>query len=145
MRDPNSGQVPAGARFRGLQPGWHSRWQGQSEYLRMTPGQVAQFWIRFSNEGTETWERGVGGKQANLGLNGDNKEPYHLGMAADWLWDDRIATTVAQRVAPGEIGEFRFSVRAPAGRGTYRLDLRPVVDGTTWLEDQGVFWLIVVD
>lgn len=145
MRDPNSGQVPAGARFRGLQPGWHSQWQGQSDYLRMTPGQVAQFWIRFSNEGTETWERGVWGRQANLGLNGDNKEPYRLGMAANWLWDDRIATTVAPRVAPGEVAEFRFSVRAPLGRGTYRLDLRPVIDGNTWMEDQGVFWTIVVD
>jgi hypothetical protein len=29
-------------------------------------------------------------------------------------------------------------------RGTYRLNLRPVIDGTVWLEDQGVFWLIVV-
>jgi hypothetical protein len=66
-------------------------------------------------------------------------------MAASWLWDDRIATTVAERVSPGEIAEFRFSVRAPLGRGTYRLDLRPVIDGTTWMEDQGVFWLIVVD
>lgn len=145
MRDPNTGQVPAGSRFRGLKAGWHSQWQGQSDYRRMTPGQVAQFWIRFSNEGTETWERGVWGRQANLGLNGDNKAPYRLGMAANWLWDDRIATTVAQRVAPGEVAEFRFSVRAPAGRGTYRLDLRPVIDGTTWMEDQGVFWLIVVD
>lgn len=145
MIHPDSGQVPAGARSGALIPGWHSRWQGQSDYLRMAPGQVAQFWIRFSNEGTETWERGVWGRQANLGLNGDNKEPYRLGMAADWLWDDRIATTVQERVAPGEIAEFRFSVRAPAARGTYRLDLRPVIDGTTWMEDQGVFWVIVVE
>ena len=47
-------------------------------------------------------------------------------------------------VAPGEVGEFRFNVRAPTVRGTYRLNLRPVIDGTVWLEDQGVFWLIVV-
>jgi hypothetical protein len=24
------------------------------------------------------------------------------------------------------------------------LNLRPVIDGTVWMEDQGVFWLIVV-
>ncbi|TMG32332.1 MAG: hypothetical protein E6H94_12000 [Chloroflexi bacterium] len=111
----------------------------------MKPGQVADFWIRFSNSGTETWQRGVWGRQANLGFNGDNKLPYRLGMAVNWLWDDRIATTTAETVAPGEIAEFRFSLRAPIYPGTYRFDLRPVIDGTTWLEDQGVFWLIAVN
>jgi hypothetical protein len=110
----------------------------------MAPGQVADFWIRFTNTGTETWNRGIWGRQANLGLNGDDKTPYRLGMAADWLWDDRIATTTAPAVAPGEVAQFRFKVRAPMIRGTHRLNLRPVIDGTVWLEDQGVFWLIVV-
>jgi len=63
------------------------------------------------------------------------------GHGRDWLWDDRIATTTAATVAPGEIAEFRFNVRAPLARGVYRLDLRPVIDGTTWMEDQGVFWI----
>jgi hypothetical protein len=142
MLDPDTGQVTATP---GLKPGWHSSWQGQSAYLRMAPGTVAEFWIRFSNVGTEAWQRGVWGRQANLGLRGDDKTPYRLGMAADWLWDDRLATTTAAVVAPGEVGEFRFKVRAPLGRGTYRLELRPVIDGTTWLEDQGVYWLIVVE
>ncbi len=92
----------------------------------------------------ETWNRGIWGRQANLGLNADDKSPYRLGMAANWLSDDRIATTTVPAVAPGEIGEFRFAVRAPMTRGTYRLNLRPVIDGTVWMEDQGVFWLIVV-
>ena len=144
MLDANSGQVPAASMNQALIPGWHSTWQQQSAYLVMAPGQVADFWIRFSNSGTETWQRGVWGKQANLGLNGDDKLPYRLGMAADWLWDDRIATTTAPTVAPGEIAEFRFKVRAPMDLGTYRLNLRPVIDGTVWMEDQGVFWLIVV-
>ena len=144
MLDPNSGQVTPVARNQGLKAGWHSTWQGQSDYLIMSPGQVAQFWIRFSNDGTETWQRGVWGRQANLGLNGDDKLPYLLGMDANWLWDDRIATTTAEYVRPGEIGEFRFSVRAPTSRGVYRLNLRPVIDGTVWMEDQGVFWIIDV-
>jgi hypothetical protein len=110
----------------------------------MQPGQTATFWIKFLNTGTEPWVRGIWGRQANLGLNGDNKEPYRLGMNFNWLWDDRIATTVAPVVNPGELGEFRFGVRAPTVPGTYRLNLRPVIDGTTWLEDEGVFWIIQV-
>lgn len=144
MIDPNSSRVTRAATQQGLAAGWHSTWQGQSDYLIMQPGQVASFWIRFSNSGTQTWQRGIWGRQANLGLNGDNKLPYRLGMAADWLWDDRVATTTSATVQPGEIAEFRFNVRAPLSRGVYRLDLRPVIDGETWMEDQGVFWIIDV-
>ena len=143
MVDPNSG-LARGANGMPLESGWHSRWLSQSDYLVMSPGQVANFWIKFTNTGTETWDRGIWGRQANLGLSGDDKSPYRLGMAANWLWDDRIATTTVPGVAPGEIAEFRFAVRAPMARGTYRLNLRPVIDGTVWMEDQGVFWLIVV-
>jgi hypothetical protein len=127
-----------------LYEGWHSRWVTQSSYLALAPGQSADFWIRFANVGTEFWRRGFWGRQANLGLNGDDRSPYALGMAADWLWEDRIATTTALVVAPGEVAEFRFKVRAPLARGIYYLNLRPVVDGTSWLEDEGVFWLIEV-
>ena len=143
MVDPNS-SLARGASGVALHPGWHSWWHSQSDYLVMAPGQVADFWIKFTNTGTESWVRGIWGRQANLGLNGDDKTPYRLGMAANWLWDDRIATTTLPVVAPGEVGEFRFQVRAPTARGTYRLNLRPVIDGTVWMEDQGVFWLIVV-
>jgi hypothetical protein len=110
----------------------------------MAPGQVADFWIRFTNSGTQPWVRGVWGQQANLGLNGDDRSPYALGMAANWLWEDRIATTTAAAVQPGDIAEFRFSVRAPLTRGVYRLNLRPVIDGTVWMEDQGIFWILDV-
>ena len=144
MIDPNSGRVAPAAAGQPLVPGWHSAWQAQSPYLVMTPGQVADFWIRFSNSGTQPWVRGVWGQQANLGLNGDDRSPYALGMAANWLWQDRLATTTAAVVQPGEVAEFRFSVRAPVTRGIYRLNLRPVIDGTVWMEDQGVFWILDV-
>ena len=75
-------------------------------------GGVADFWIKFTNTGTETWTRDLG-----------------------------IATNFTPTVAPGEVGEFRFKVRAPIARGVYRLNLRPVIDGTVWLEDQGVSWV----
>lgn len=127
-----------------LWEGWHSRWVGQSEYPTMYAGEVRQFWIRFANVGTETWTRGVWGRQVNLALNGDDKTPFRLGMASNWLWDDRIATTGAPSIRPGETAEFRFQVRAPLQPGTYTLNLRPVVDGLTWLEDEGVFWTIAV-
>lgn len=125
--------------------GWHASWHSQSAYPRMTSGEVGEFWIKFVNTGSETWQRGIWGRQVNLALNGDDKEPFRLGMAHEWLWDDRLATTTSPTVAPGELAEFRFRIRAPTQLGTYRLNLRPVVDGTTWLEDEGVFWVIQVE
>lgn len=38
-------------------------------------------------------------------------------------------------VAPGAVATFTFGVRAPETPGLYRLHLRPVIDGNTWLED----------
>lgn len=139
--DVNVAPLPGVAR---LYEGWHSRWAGQSDYPTLRPGQSADLWIRYTNVGTETWTRGLWGTQVNLALNADDRTPYELGMADGWLWDNRIATTTAPTVRPGEIGEFRFRLRAPLVPGTYSLNLRPVVDGTAWLEDEGVFWTIVV-
>jgi hypothetical protein len=46
-------------------------------------------------------------------------------------------------VAERQLATFTFKV-AGAAPGTYRLHVRPVVDGVAWLEDQGVFVDITV-
>lgn len=119
---------------------FHSQWYSQSAYPdKLHPGEVTTVWISFVNIGTAPWVRGVWGQQANLGLNLDDLTPYQLHMDANWLWNNRVATTDAQVVRPGEIGEFRFQVRAPMQPGAYSLHVRPVVDGSAWMEDNGVF------
>ena len=45
---------------------------------------------------------------------------------------------------PGAVGTFVFEVRAPMTPGTYAINLRPVIDGVTWMEDQGVFLYVTV-
>jgi hypothetical protein len=65
-------------------------------------------------------------------------------MAHRWLWEDRLATTVGYQTRSGDVAEFRFDVKAPLTAGRYSLNLRPVVDGLAWLEDEGVFWVIDV-
>jgi LPXTG-site transpeptidase (sortase) family protein len=39
---------------------------------------------------------------------------------------------------------FQFRVRAPATPGRYAIALRPIIEGTTWMEDYGVFWYVTV-
>src|SRR3989442_14822549 len=95
----------------------------------MRAGQVADFWIRFSNSGTETWQRGVWGRQANLGFNGDNKLPYRLGMAVNSLWGDRIPSTTAETAAAGERPGVHFPLRRPLQPWETPFELRPAVHG----------------
>jgi len=126
-------------------PTFHSAFVDESAYPILAAGASAQVSVRFRNTGTAIWQRDVVGKQANLGLNGDTTTFAALGMNDGWLSPNRLATTVAASVAPGEVGTFTFRVRAPAVPGIYRLPLRPVIDGVSWMEDQGVFLVVTSD
>ena len=122
---------------------FHAAFQSESAWPTLAPGASTTLTVKFQNTGTATWQKGVAGQQANLGLNGDSLVFANLGMNNGWLSANRLATTVESSVAPGQIGTFTFSVRAPIAPGTYSLPLRPVIDGVTWMEDQGVFMVIV--
>ena len=122
---------------------FHAAFQSESAWPTLTPGTSTSLTVKFQNTGSATWQKGVTGSQANLGLNGDTLAFASLGMNDGWLSGNRLATTVENTVAPGQTGTFTFNVRAPTTPGTYRLPLRPVIEGVTWMEDAGVFMVIV--
>jgi len=124
-------------------PSFHAAFQSESAWPTLAPGASTTLTVKFQNTGTATWQKGVAGQQANLGLNGDSLVFANLGMNNGWLSANRLATTVESTVPPGQTGTFTFSVRAPLAPGTYSLPLRPVIDGVTWMEDSGVFMVIV--
>ena len=121
---------------------YHSAFVSQSAFPTLQPNQTAQLTVQFRNSGTATWTKGLVGSQANLGINGDNRTFAALGMSVNWLSPDRPAAQTEASVPPGAIATFTFTIRAPQATGTYRIPLRPVIDGRTWLEDQGVFLLV---
>ena len=122
---------------------FHSSWVDQSPTPPLLPGSVADLFVRFRNTGSAPWVKGVAGQQANLGINGGDESFGALGVG--WLAADRPAAQTEATVAPGDVGTFHFSVRAPATPGTYDLHLRPVIDGVTWMEDQGVMLSVTSD
>ena len=83
--------------------------------------------------------------QVDLGVKNDSVEFAKAGMAVGWLADNRIVTTVEPIVPPGAVGTFTFTVRAPNALGVYRIPVRLVVDGVTWLDDQDVFVVLASD
>src|SRR2546425_192519 len=47
-------------------------------------------------------------------------------------------------VGPNQAAWFQFAVIAPQVPGTYRLSIRPLIEGAQWMEDYGVFWYVTV-
>jgi glucose/arabinose dehydrogenase len=124
-------------------PGFHSAWVSQSPYPTLQPGQVSTpLTIVFRNTGTQTWTKGILGQEARLGINQDDAQWAPLGVS--WMSPNRVAAQTEASVPPGASGTFTFQVRAPQIAGTYSLHLRPVIDATAWMEDQGVFLIITV-
>jgi hypothetical protein len=123
--------------------GFHSAWAGQSPDPTLAPGQVATLVVALRNTGYRGWYQGSPGQQANIATASplDVARPE---LAQSWMSGNRIATTTTSYVGPGQTGWFEFQIHAPSTPGTYRLDVRGVVDGATWLEDPGIYWTITV-
>ena len=111
--------------------------------MTLAPGQTTELVLALRNIGYRGWYAGSPGQQANLGTASPLDAP-RSDLAYGWLSPSRPATTTTAYVGPGQVGWFKFTVRAPATPGTYYLAVRGVVDGTTWLEDAGAYWTITV-
>src|SRR5213594_2249658 len=123
--------------------GFHGQLVEQSGHPTLKPGETSTpIVVRIRNTGARTWNKGVAGQQVNLGITGDDKTFAAYGVG--WPSADRVATQAEPTVTPGGLATFGFRVRAPFTPGTYPLHLRPVIDGVTWLEDDGMVSLITV-
>ena len=122
---------------------YRGAWVSQSGYPTLHVGETsAPISVVFRNTGDLVWTKGAVGEQVNLAFVGDQKS--RAAFAVNWPAVDRVAIQTEARVPPGATATFTFQVRAPNKPGTYVLPLQPVVDGTMWLADQGVFVLITV-
>jgi hypothetical protein len=123
-------------------PGFHSSWVSQTAWPVLHAGELSEpITILFRNTGPATWAR-TSSQEVRLGVIGD--DPSWGTQGIDWPLADRVAVQSELFVPSGALGSFTFRVRAPSEPGVYTLPLRPVVDGLTWLEDQGVFVQITV-
>jgi hypothetical protein len=135
-------------------PGFHATWHGQSGYMRLCPGGTAQATLAYFNSGSRGWVSGRLGEVAYLGTwqsEPGQDQPSILGgdgqlgsPATGWPRFNRIALQPAPYVGPGQVAWFQFNLQAPSLPGTYRLYVRPLIEGATWMEDIGVFWQVLV-
>ena len=140
--------VPAGV------PGFHAAWYGQTGYMSLCPGDRMTATVAYYNSGSRGWVQGRMGEVAYLGTAGSDPgqdAPSIVGgdgtlgsPATGWARYNRPAVQPAAYVGPGQVAWFQFIVQAPATPGTYRVSIRPLIEGTQWLEDYGVFWQVTV-
>jgi hypothetical protein len=94
------------------------------------------------------------GEMAFLGTSDPNPgqdQPSALGgdgqlgsPATGWPRYNRVAAQPADYVGPGQVAWFQFTIQAPQAPGTYKLYIRPLIEGAAWMEDYGVFWQVTV-
>ena len=145
---PPPGQVVAGI------PGLHAAWYGQSGYSTLCPGDSSLATVAFYNSGSIGWVSGRMGEMAFLGTwNPDPGQDQPTMLGGDgtngspntgWPRYNRVAAQPSDYVGPGQVAWFQFVIRAPQTPGTYRISIRPLVEGAQWLEDYGVFWYVTV-
>lgn len=117
----------------------HSKWLAQSAHPTIAVGEVATLWLAFRNTGPAAWIRDSAA-EVRLGLEGKPEEIRRIstGLALEWLGADRPGRQDETYVSNGAQTRFTFKVKG-AVPGRYRLELRPVVDGVDWLEDDGAY------
>ena len=118
-------------------PTYHAAFYAQSAYPTAAPGQVVQWVVAFTNTGNTGWSA------TRLGTSNPQDAASFL-QAYSWVAPNRPAQQTTTWVAPGQQAWFVVNLTAPSQPGTYRLYVRPVIDGVTWLEDLGAYVDLVV-
>ncbi|HYU82346.1 MAG TPA: family 10 glycosylhydrolase [Candidatus Polarisedimenticolia bacterium] len=134
--------------------GFHASWFGQSGYSSLCPGETATAVVAYYNSGTRGWLLGTMGQVAYLGTwnpePGQDRASMLGGDGAagspntGWPRYNRVAAQPAEWVGPNQVAWFQFTIVAPSAPGTYRLAIRPLIEGAQWMEDFGVFWIVTV-
>jgi hypothetical protein len=119
----------------------HSQWYTQTQPPLLSAGETAHITIQYRNVGHTEW---ISGSPSEIRLGEIGPRPLPPEMRVNWLYWDRPARQSELVVLPQQLATFTFQV-AGAAPGVYRLNVRPVVDGVAWLEDEGVFVDITVE
>jgi uncharacterized lipoprotein YddW (UPF0748 family) len=134
--------------------GFHASWYGQSGYSTLCPGQSATAVVAYYNSGSQGWLATKMGEVAYLGTwNPEPGQDRASSLGGDggagspstgWPRYNRVAVQPAEWVGPNQVAWFQFTIVAPQVPGTYRLAIRPLIEGAEWMEDYGVFWVVTV-
>lgn len=129
----------------GPDPNWASSFAGQSPFLTLESGQLAQSQFSAKNVGTQTWSRTfVNLATVNSPYNfPDPSRNSPFEVVNDWLGANRPTRLDQDSVPPQQVGTFTFRVRAPqvSVRTDYQEHFAPVAEQRAWMGcDDGCQW-----
>lgn len=91
--------------------------------------------LRLKNVSGVTW------KQSSFLLGTNNPQDRSSSFyTQSWVGVNRAARLMEQTISPGETGTFRFSIQTPQTGMLSNEHFRPVIEGTAWLTDVGLYW-----
>jgi hypothetical protein len=119
-----------------------SRWVSQTVPEVIALGKTATATFVFQNIGAVRWIRGTPA-EARLGVLGDDRTFFDLGLAQGWPAPERLAAQAEEIVEVGQVATFRVGLRGSV-TGRHHIRVRPVVDGVTWMDDDGAYFDVVI-
>lgn len=88
--------------------------------------------LAFKNVGTETWRR-EGGSYVSLYATSGTKERQSTFKDERWPAATQAGKLVEVEVKPGQVGHFKFDLRAPRAPGAYREEFTLAAEDTAWV------------
>lgn len=123
---------------------------GQSHTdIRIQKNEEVRIWIDFKNVGTKTWYNN--GDREFIALNTDKKQDRESAFrAADWEYKFNTKTYRPGRmshgiVAPGDVGRFYITLKAPDKTGKYDENFKLVSEWREWVAGGEIMVKITVD
>jgi len=126
----------------------HTQWEykGQSTYSdsnrtasantnSMIPNTTYYLQLKLRNTSGSTWQR----SSFLLGTSSPNDRTSAF-RDTSWISTNRPARLKETSVAPGSTGTFDFTVKTPSTATSTKEYFRPVIEGSTWLVDIGLYW-----
>lgn len=99
--------------------------------LALLAGETLTGYLDYKNTGSKPWTAGV----TKLGTT-EPRDRESAFADASWQSPNRMAV-VGQAVAPGEVGRFTFTLRAPSTPGNYVEHFNLVEEMVVWFSDSG--------
>ena len=111
---------------------YQAKWIDQLEGMSVKQGDSVAVWVDVQNTGTATWSNSGANavKIATIKPRDRMSKFYH----SSWLSSNRVAVTIKEQIAPGEVGRFAFTVTAGGAPGKYREYFGLVAEGIAWLD-----------
>ncbi|MBN2585589.1 hypothetical protein JXA59_02995, partial [Patescibacteria group bacterium] len=109
--------------------------------VTLLPGEKTEAWVKIKNLSNYTWVRD-GSNQVQLGVPEDQKSLFY--DPATWILNYRAARMEESSVAYGQIGTFRFYIKAPTQIGEYTDGFGLVLEHIKWLNMPTISWTVKV-